>query len=419
MRSTCLLLLVSATTIAAPAFAAIDDRNFTGTWVFQPDRSELNALPQKPDREIKIVQDSAGIHWFVTGAEQWKISLDGHENVRRDADTYFSSMAKWEGAALLISTNVSAPNNSYSLADRWKLARDGQSLLIHRKIIRGPAESESTLVYQRGGAPNAPPTLQARAKRDDDDVTPRVRAAAPVNSMPPPDEPAAALVESPRSEPRPSVAPAATDVPAQPAPVIAANFVVANGTHLPLRLLNSVSTKHSAPGDHVYLETIYPILSKGRVIIPPGSYVEGSLTEVKRPGRVKGKSELFLRFDSLTLPNGVTRDFRARLESDDNNTVDRKEGKVVGESGKGQDAKTIATATAAGTGVGVLAGAATGHLGMGAGIGAAAGALGGLASVLATRGPDAVLQKGSTVEMVLDRDLVFTPDEVPSRPRVR
>jgi type IV secretion system protein VirB10 len=143
------------------------------------------------------------------------------------------------------------------------------------------------------------------------------------------------------------------------------------------------------------------------------------LSEVKRAGRIKGKSELYLRFDSLTLPNGVTRDFRARLGADENNSVDRKEGKVVGDSGKGQDAKTIAEATAAGTGIGVLAGSAAGHLGMGAGIGAAAGALGGLAGVLATRGPDAVLQKGSTVEMILDRDLVFAPDEVPSRPSVR
>jgi type IV secretion system protein VirB10 len=49
---------------------------------------------------------------------------------------------------------------------------------------------------------------------------------------------------------------------------------------------------------------------------------------------------------------------------------------------------------------------------MGAGIGAAAGALGGLAGVLMTRGPDAVLDKGSTVEMVLDRDLTFTHEEL-------
>jgi type IV secretion system protein VirB10 len=49
---------------------------------------------------------------------------------------------------------------------------------------------------------------------------------------------------------------------------------------------------------------------------------------------------------------------------------------------------------------------------MGAGIGGAAGAAAGLAGVLLTRGPDAILAKGSTIEMVLDRPLVFDAKEV-------
>ena len=44
---------------------------------------------------------------------------------------------------------------------------------------------------------------------------------------------------------------------------------------------------------------------------------------------------------------------------------------------------------------------------MGAGIGAAAGAAAGLVGVLFTRGPEAVLAKGSTLEMVLDRPVQF------------
>ncbi len=44
---------------------------------------------------------------------------------------------------------------------------------------------------------------------------------------------------------------------------------------------------------------------------------------------------------------------------------------------------------------------------MGAGIGAAAGAAAGLVAVLFTRGPDAVLAKGTTIEMILDRNVDF------------
>jgi type IV secretion system protein VirB10 len=195
----------------------------------------------------------------------------------------------------------------------------------------------------------------------------------------------------------------------------AGEYVVDPGTRVPLSLINSVSTKHSAEGDRVYLESVFPILVNGRVVIPPGSYVAGTLTEVKRPGRVKGRGELYLRFDSLTLPNGVTRDFRARIGGLDGRAseeLDRSEGKIRSEGNKGGDARTVGEATAAGASVGVIAGSAAGRHGLGAGIGAAAGATAGLMGVLLTRGPDAVLARGSTIEMVLDRPLHFEEDEL-------
>src|ERR1700730_6017915 len=99
---------------------------------------------------------------------------------------------------------------------------------------------------------------------------------------------------------------------AQDSPPSAA-YTLTTGTKVPLKLINSVSTKHSAEGDRVYLETAFPLLVDGRIVVPVGSYVAGTVTQIKRPGRVKGRGELYVRFDSLTLPNGVTRDFRARI----------------------------------------------------------------------------------------------------------
>ncbi len=195
----------------------------------------------------------------------------------------------------------------------------------------------------------------------------------------------------------------------------AGDYVVAPGTRVPLSLINSVSTKHSSEGDRVYLETVFPILVNGRVVIPPGSYVAGTITQVKRPGRVKGRGELYLRFDSLTLPNGVTRDFRARvggLDGTANEELDKAEGKIKSEGNKAGDARTIGEAAATGTSVGVIAGSVAGHPGMGAGIGAAAGAAAGMMGVLLSRGPDAVLAKGQTIEMVLDRPVSFASHEL-------
>jgi hypothetical protein len=192
-------------------------------------------------------------------------------------------------------------------------------------------------------------------------------------------------------------------------------YTVQAGTRIPLGLINSVSTKHSAAGDRIYLETVFPIVIDSHIVIPPGSYVTGTVTEVKRPGRVKGRGELYVRFDSITLPNGVTRDFRSRIGSVDargDERLDKKEGEIQGDSNKGGDVRTVGEGAAAGAGIGAIVGSTAGHAGMGAGVGAAAGAAAGLAGVLLTRGPEAVLAKGSTIEMVLDRPLTFAASEV-------
>lgn len=202
-----------------------------------------------------------------------------------------------------------------------------------------------------------------------------------------------------------SVAPAQQDQQAEK------QFRVDAGTRIPLNLINSVSTRSAAPGDRVYLETAFPVVIDGTIVIPPGSYVAGTITSVKRAGRVKGRSELFVRFDSLTLPNGVTRDFRGtldKLDGTNSERVDKDEGVVRGDSSKADDAVKVAEAAGWGTTVGAIAGRSM----TGAGIGAAAGATAGLVGVLLSRGPDAVLERGTTIEMVLDRPVDFAQNEV-------
>ena len=192
-------------------------------------------------------------------------------------------------------------------------------------------------------------------------------------------------------------------------------FVVDPGTRIPLSLINSITTKHAAEGDRIYLETVFPILVGGKIVIPPGSYVAGTVTQVKRPGRMKGRGEIYLRFDTLTLPNGVTRDFRARvgqLDGRASEELDKTEGKIRSEGNKSGDARTVAEGAAAGASVGAIAGSIGGRAGMGVGIGAAAGAAAGLAGVLLSRGPEAVLAKGTTMEMVLDRPIRFEETEL-------
>jgi type IV secretion system protein VirB10 len=232
-----------------------------------------------------------------------------------------------------------------------------------------------------------------------------VLAAAPQNTSP--QNPAAAPAQPPGPlKNRPD------------SPQAAGQFRVDPGTHILLSMINSVSTKEALVGDRIYLETAFPVLVNGHIVVPQGSWVTGTITEVKRPGRVKGRGSLQVRFDSLTLPNGANRDFRAdlgALDSRENETLNREGSKVRGPGDKKTDVGTVIGTTTAGTVIGSGIGAATRGItgaGMGAGIGAGAGAAAGLLGVLLTRGPDATLNKGSTVEMVLDRPLVFSPADL-------
>ncbi len=192
-------------------------------------------------------------------------------------------------------------------------------------------------------------------------------------------------------------------------------YRVDTGTHILLSMMNTVDTHRSVAGDRLYLETAFPVVSEGRIVIPPGSWVTGTITDVKHGGRLKGRDEMRVRFDSITLPNGVTRNFRADLGS-----ADGRSGETV-EGDKKPIAQDVAIGAASGTAVGAGVGAVRNELGRGIGIGAGAGAAAGLGWALLTHAPDARLNKGSSVEMVLDRPIAFTADELdfsnaPTRP---
>lgn len=194
-----------------------------------------------------------------------------------------------------------------------------------------------------------------------------------------------------------------------PKPAPAKMIRIPAGTRVAVVLENGISTRSAKAGDSVYFHTSFPITQNNHIIIPVGSYLRGELIEAKRPGRVKGRGEFRMRLDTLIFPNGYTVDLNATPRSADSGgkeTMDS-EGKITGGGGKGRDAQTVAETTATGAGIGAIAGR-----GKGLGIGAGVGALAGLGAVLLTRGPDADLPRGSTLDIVLEHDLALDSNEI-------
>ncbi len=345
-------------------FAAGAD--FSGQWFLDARRSNAGALSVPAAQTLTVTQQDLAVQ--CVGAYQngstarWTYLLDGTETRKTSDGATESTIVKWEGAAMLVNTLVSAQSD-YTVMDRWALTNGGETLTITRQILRRDGQVEGSLVYGRQPAEAAPRELVK-----------------------------------------------------QPAPGSSDDLVVGRGTNIGLALRNALDTKHTHEGDHVYLETISPIAVAGRVVIPRGSYVNGTVTESKPAKGIKTKGEMYIRFDSLVLPNGVSRDFRSRLVSADataRGTVDPKEGSVTGERDSSGDVRTVAIGGGIGASVGAIAGSAAGHPLGGVGIGAATGAAVALATIFHGKKPEAVLPRGTIVEMVLDRDLTFSRGELP------
>src|ERR1700733_2739786 len=218
----------------------------------------------------------------------------------------------------------------------------------------------------------------------------------------------AQVPDGPQVSPPPSVVqparPAVHKLPQTPDPID-----VPAGTRFAVVLENGISTRGAKPGDSLYFRTSFPITQNNRVVIPVGCYLRGELLESKRPGRVKGRGEFRMKLNTLIFPNGYTVDLNAAPRAADSGgkeTMDS-EGKMTGGGGKGKDVGTVATTTATGAGIGAIAGGAKG-----AGIGAGVGGLAGLGAVLLTRGPEAELPRGSTLDVVLEHELSLDASQI-------
>lgn len=196
----------------------------------------------------------------------------------------------------------------------------------------------------------------------------------------------------------------------------APQVAVPTGTRLALLLRNGINTRTAKAGDSVYFETAYPIARNNRIVIPMGSFVRGQIIEAKRPGRIHGRGEFRIALEQMTLPNGYTIELKATPSSVDRDGREAvtPEGVVTGPGAVARDIGTVALATIIGGPLGGYAGLLAGNpsrasLAIGHGAGAAAGLL----AVLLTRGPEASLPRGTTLDVVLDHALLLDVEHLP------
>jgi hypothetical protein len=182
------------------------------------------------------------------------------------------------------------------------------------------------------------------------------------------------------------------------------------GTQIPISLAQAISTKNAREGDAVYAQTTFPFVINDRVLVPPGTYIQGKISRVERAGHGHGRAEILMHFTSMIYPSGYTVMLPGSVENTpgaDNKSVKDSEGTVQQDSDTGKKVEDAAKGGAVGTMAGATAGGLSTDSLNGARVGAGAGAAAGIAWALLKRGPDVRLEVGTSIQMEVQRAITL------------
>jgi hypothetical protein len=242
-------------------------------------------------------------------------------------------------------------------------------------------------------APPAAERPRTRPTNEPRQQAPRhTRRAAPAEPAPQPSPERAAPAEPQVPAPTLPEAPPADAVrPLEPPPVVERQFeevVVPASSVIGLQVTTSLSSERTQMEDRVEARVTRDVSAAGRVAIPAGSRVIGSVTVVERGGKMKERARLGVRFHTLVLADGSEQSLRTEA-------IFRE-----GDSPSGESARKIGGAAVGGAILGAILGG-----GKGAAIGGATGAAGGTAAVMAGGRNPATLPSGTIVNVRLTAPL--------------
>jgi hypothetical protein len=202
---------------------------------------------------------------------------------------------------------------------------------------------------------------------------------------------------------RPEAPPTASSQPPSPRVAPEGRTVLPQGTEMLVRLTETLTTQRNEAGDRFRAELVRAIRVENDVVVPAGSRLEGTITHLKRPGRIRGRAEMSLSFERLVLPDDTVLPIQGTVVS----VEPRRPGEVKDDDGtiqapgeKGEDMKKVGAAAGIGALIGILTGG-----GGGARTGGVVGAVAGVTGVLATRGSDLLLPAETELMIRLERDL--------------
>ncbi len=185
------------------------------------------------------------------------------------------------------------------------------------------------------------------------------------------------------------------------------DVTISKKTEIFITLERSISTRTATTGDKFYGRIAVPVTANDKIVLPVGSYIIGHVDTSKEAPRLRGKAELGLKFDTIILPDGTTRDIEAVVASAEGyeNSSPNEEGKIQASGGQGAE---VGKGAVAGGTIGAMAGGWGSRSLKGVGIGGGAGAATGAIIGALKKNKEVDLPKGASITVILDNDIHFT-----------
>jgi hypothetical protein len=178
---------------------------------------------------------------------------------------------------------------------------------------------------------------------------------------------------------------------------------VPEGTALRVKLETTISTFSSRVGDPFQGKISEAVVVDGKTMIPAGARVEGRVTKLNEPRRIKGKPTIVLFPENVVMPDGQRHMLNAVLvDTDIKGTDVNQEGQFKGAGHDRRDQIEVGGGTGAGMLVGGLIGGGPGLL-----IGGAIGASATTTHWLVQR-RSAVLPSGTQLVLELSRPMTMS-----------
>jgi hypothetical protein len=158
MRHTLRTLVLLSAVVAVPAALHAQAKpDFSGTWIFVPEKSDFGQMPAPAtmtrtithkDPSLKVVTVQTGGPMGDTSVET-TFTTDGKPQQNNVQGSQMTTVGKWEGSAILLHSSINVQGTDLTIDDRYELSDGGKTLTVMRTFTAPDGNAVTKIVMKK------------------------------------------------------------------------------------------------------------------------------------------------------------------------------------------------------------------------------------------------------------------------------